>query len=148
MADGQAVGLCPTIQVVGRYELPGTGHVLNHDIGISRQVFPKVARKHAAIGIESSPSGGADDQNDRLPLVEVLRRRRDRGDQCESQSDYKLEQEREYQRHSDLRERTNMLYDTALHEPVTELHCSLTGILSVVSEIYLFTDSPPADQIF
>jgi hypothetical protein len=25
-------------QVVGRYELPGTGHVLNHDIGTSRQV--------------------------------------------------------------------------------------------------------------
>jgi hypothetical protein len=99
MSDGQPVGLAPVIDVVGSDQLPRAWHVLNYGIGISRQVLPHMACKHATVGVKSSAGSGADDQHDRFPLIELLSGRRDGGDKNESQSDYKPKQARNYDRH-------------------------------------------------
>src|SRR5215813_14099674 len=73
VSNGQTIRLSFIVYVIGGDQIPGARHVLNHGIRISGNMFSNMTRCNPAVGVEASPGGCADDENDRLSLIEFLR---------------------------------------------------------------------------
>ena len=79
------------IEIVGRLEAAGAGHVLRHDGGMARNVLAEMARHQPSIGIVAAADAVADEERDSLALVEVL----DAGGASGLRRSYGVEHDRE-----------------------------------------------------
>ena len=83
--SGQAVGPGSDIQPqqVHGVQAAGAGRVLDDDGRRARDMFRQVARQDSRLGVDVAADPVVDDQGERLALVELGRRRRDRRDRGE-----------------------------------------------------------------
>jgi len=59
--DRQTVGFGDFIYMIGGEQAGGTGHVLHHDGGISRNMSAQMAADQPGVGVKTSAGGEADD---------------------------------------------------------------------------------------
>jgi hypothetical protein len=76
--DGQTVRFSDVVSVIGGDQRRRTGHVLHDDVGITRDMLGPIFRQQARIEIVDIAGFGADEDADRLPLVERCLRGDDR----------------------------------------------------------------------
>src|SRR5262249_52756539 len=72
MTEGEAVGFGHLIYVIGRDESGGPRHVLHNNCGGTWDMFPFMTGNKPRIGIIYTAPRGADDDANRLALVERL----------------------------------------------------------------------------
>src|SRR5262249_34012636 len=58
------------VQVISRAQPAGAGHVLHHEVRMTVDVIPHMSREQPAVSIVAARGVRADDQRDRLALVE------------------------------------------------------------------------------
>jgi hypothetical protein len=71
-ADDGAVFGSDGINVIGRLEAPGTGHVLRHDAGTARNILTEMPRQKPRICIVAAAHAIADEERNALALVKIL----------------------------------------------------------------------------
>src|SRR5262249_26839566 len=72
MTEGKAVGFGHLIYVIGRDESGGPRHVLHNNGGVTWDMFPYMTGNDPRISIIATARRGADDDANRLALVERL----------------------------------------------------------------------------
>ena len=69
-ADSQSVGLGHIVDLVCRDQRSGAGHVLDNDVGVTRDVLGQVLCEESGIKVVDVSRLGADDNAHGLPLIE------------------------------------------------------------------------------